>query len=189
MPINQKNKKIKLITGVLMVVLLASACAPLSAVANLPFFNSDFEVTSNNNPVLSGETVKEENSQASNNDIVVNPVGVAALEGTLRDIYNEVNPSVVSIQVSTSAISSENPLDPNERIPQVQSALGSGFVWDKDGHIVTNNHVVEDATRIEVVFDDGTTFDATLVGADSDTDLAVIKIDADSSTLIPRQCG
>ncbi len=112
-------------------------------------------------------------------------MAVAALEGTLRDIYEEVNPSVVSIQVSTSAISSGNPLDPNELIPQVQSALGSGFVWDEEGHIVTNNHVVEDATRIEVVFDDGTTYDATLVGADSDSDLAVIKIEADSSILIP----
>lgn len=185
MPINQKNKKIILISGLLMVVLIASACAPLSAVTNLPFFNAESDTSSENNPVLSDDSTDEENSQATNNDIVVNPVAVAALEGTLRDIYEEVNPSVVSIQVSTSAISSGNPLDPNELIPQVQSALGSGFVWDEEGHIVTNNHVVDDATRIEVVFDDGTTYDATMVGADSDSDLAVIKIEADSSVLIP----
>lgn len=185
MSINQKNKKITLFSSLLVVVLIAGACAPLSAVANLPIFNSEPEVSTNENPVTSNDTKLEDDSLNPGNDIVVNPVAVAAVEGTLRDIYDEVNPSVVSIQVSTSAISSGNPLNPNEQIPQVRSALGSGFVWDKEGHIVTNNHVVDNATRIEVVFDDGTTFDATMVGADSDSDLAVIKIDADPSVLVP----
>ncbi len=56
MPIYQKNKKITLISGLLMVVLIASACAPLSAVTNLPFFNSESDTSSENNPVLSADS-------------------------------------------------------------------------------------------------------------------------------------
>ena len=54
--------------------------------------------------------------------------------------------------------------------------MGSGFVWDTQGNIVTNNHVVEGASEITVTFFDGTIVDAKLVGADPDSDLAVIKV-------------
>ncbi|MCC7492961.1 MAG: trypsin-like peptidase domain-containing protein [Fimbriimonadaceae bacterium] len=54
---------------------------------------------------------------------------------------------------------------------------GSGFVWDKQGHIVSNNHVVGDADKIQVTFSDGTQVPAKLVGADPDSDLAVIKVE------------
>src|SRR5690606_41574155 len=65
------------------------------------------------------------------------------------------------------------------------SDLGSGFVWDTEGHIVTNNHVVEDATSIVVQFSDGREYKAELVGTDPDSDLAVVKIDAPVSDLNP----
>jgi serine protease Do len=68
---------------------------------------------------------------------------------------------------------------------QYQSALGSGFVWDTNGHIVTNNHVIKGADKIEVTFSDGTIVPATLVGADPDSDLAVIKVEAAASLLKP----
>jgi len=72
-------------------------------------------------------------------------------------------------------------------LPQQQysQAQGSGFVWDTKGNIVTNNHVVNGATRITVTFSDGTTVDASLVGADSDSDLAVIKVNPDGLQLQP----
>jgi serine protease Do len=69
----------------------------------------------------------------------------------------------------------------------VGEALGSGFVWDKEGHIVTNNHVVADASTIEVTFADGTTVPAKLVGADPDSDLAVLKIDTSAVQVQPIQ--
>jgi serine protease Do len=69
----------------------------------------------------------------------------------------------------------------------VGEALGSGFVWDKDGHIVTNNHVIADASKIEVTFADGTTVPAKLVGADPDSDLAVLKIDTSAVQVQPVQ--
>ncbi|MBU2301176.1 MAG: trypsin-like peptidase domain-containing protein, partial [Alphaproteobacteria bacterium] len=61
--------------------------------------------------------------------------------------------------------------------PRHYMAAGSGFVISGDGYIVTNNHVVEDATKVTVVFDDGTEKVATIVGTDKRTDLAVLKID------------
>ena len=90
-----------------------------------------------------------------------------ALEALIESIYNQVNPSVVNVQVI---------LPPSSSNPQGGAALGSGFVWDNQGDIVTNNHVVNGATRITVTYYDGTTVDADLVGADSDSDLAVIRV-------------
>ncbi len=62
--------------------------------------------------------------------------------------------------------------------PRTENALGSGFVYDSKGIIVTNNHVVEGADEIEVIFPDGRTFNADLVGRDAPTDLAVLRIAA-----------
>ncbi len=66
------------------------------------------------------------------------------------------------------------PMRPDHRM----SAVGSGFIVDKDGHVVTNNHVVAGARSIRVRLHDGDTFDAKLVGGDAKTDLALLKIDA-----------
>jgi serine protease Do len=64
------------------------------------------------------------------------------------------------------------------RQPEVRRSLGSGFVISADGHIVTNNHVVENASEIQVVFVDKTTAAARLVGRDPATDIAVLKIES-----------
>jgi serine protease Do len=127
---------------------------------------------------------------------------LSAYQGTLENIYTAVSPSVVNIQVVEQVAASNN-LDQNQTpsfpffgLPQgqdqqpqqqFQSALGSGFVWDQQGHIVTNNHVVSGATKIQVTFSDGTTVPATLVGADPDSDLAVIKVDVAADKLHPVQ--
>ncbi len=70
-----------------------------------------------------------------------------------------------------------------------QSAQGSGFVYDKDGHVITNQHVVAGASRITIRFSDGSTHPATLVGTDRSTDLAVVKVDAPASLLEPLRLG
>ena len=67
-----------------------------------------------------------------------------------------------------------SPRDPNQR----RSGQGSGFIISSNGYIMTNNHVVEDATRLEVALLDGRRFDAEVVGRDPRTDIAIIKIDA-----------
>ncbi|MBN1367266.1 MAG: trypsin-like peptidase domain-containing protein [Dehalococcoidales bacterium] len=118
---------------------------------------------------------------------IVVPAGVAALEDLLEDIYEVVNPSVVNIEVLQD-ISGIFPFSEDET-PQFVASLGSGFVWDTQGHIVTNNHVVENADRITVTFYDGTIIEATLVGADPDSDLAVIKVENPAVELRPVTMG
>lgn len=105
-------------------------------------------------------------------------------EQLLVRVYEETSPSVVNIRVRTR-VSSGFPNFGNF----VQQGQGSGFVWDTQGHIVTNNHVVEDATEIEVTFNDGISLPATLVGADPDSDLAVIKVDPAEHDLKPVKLG
>jgi len=62
--------------------------------------------------------------------------------------------------------------------PRRGSSLGSGFIIDSSGYIVTNHHVIADADEVEVVLADGTSLDATIVGSDKDTDLALLKVEA-----------
>ena len=116
---------------------------------------------------------------------------VADLEGTLEQVYTEVNPSVVSISVVlTPTVSSSVQIPGFPSVPQSsqpQEAQGSGFVWDTQGHIVTNNHVVDGATQISVMFYDDTIVPAEITGTDPDSDLAVIKVDVPADELKPVQ--
>jgi S1-C subfamily serine protease len=115
---------------------------------------------------------------------------LAALEGRLEQIYDRVSPSVVNIQVvqrvtAASAVPEIPGFPFVPSVPQEQGGLGSGFVWDKQGHIVTNNHVVAEADEITVVFADGTRVPGTVVGTDPDSDLAVVKVDLPADRLQP----
>lgn len=169
---------------ILMLGLTLSACAPLSQLAELSPFK--------NNEDTSSEPVEPPVAQQAEQDSVkvTDPVQQATTEGTLSQIYELTNPSVVNIQViSTVSANSNLPfsfpgMEDQQGTPQ-QSGLGSGFVWDSQGYIVTNNHVVENATSIIVQFIDGREYPGELIGADADSDLAVVKIDAPESDLKP----
>ena len=101
----------------------------------------------------------------------------------VQQIYEDAGPGVV--QVTTSGVESGNPFFG----PQATSSLGSGFVVDRDGYIVTNYHVIENAQEIEVNFSGDDRVRATIVGSDPSTDLAVLKIDAQSRALTPLPLG
>ena len=102
---------------------------------------------------------------------------------TIGEIYRRSYKGVVEITVAST--SSSNPLGQSEQ----QKAQGSGFVLDSDGHIVTNEHVVDNAQSVSVRFWNGNTYKASVVGSDPSTDLAVIKVDAPSSILNPLPVG
>ena len=126
---------------------------------------------------------------SSDTKTVIQQVPVANLEPTASNstltaaqIYSNIHKSVVEITVGSVQV------DPFGG-EQQQRGQGSGFVIDSDGHIVTNDHVVEDADTVSVRFWNGDTYKATVVGKDASTDLAVIKVDAPDSVLHPITVG
>lgn len=107
---------------------------------------------------------------------------LAGFEKTTSQIFKRAAPSVVYIYTESERISRFG-------IPSRQEGAGSGFVWDRAGHIITNNHVVEGAARIYVRFDSGTSVAAQLVGRSPDHDLAVLKVSRPASELHPIPIG
>jgi 2-alkenal reductase len=97
------------------------------------------------------------------------------------DLFTTVAPSVVAIQ----AIAGPNLFDR----PQGEGGAGSGFIWDRAGHVVTNHHVIAGARRIAVVLDDGRTLEARLVGDAPQADLAVLRITTPPGDLRPIAVG
>jgi S1-C subfamily serine protease len=106
---------------------------------------------------------------------------------SINDIYKSAGPGVVQITVDEQ--SSGDNFGFGNGSGQTQQAQGTGFVYDSNGDIVTNAHVVSGATSIRVAFQDGSTYSAKLVGTDPSTDLAVIKVSAPSSKLHPLSLG
>jgi len=103
---------------------------------------------------------------------------------SVSEIYEQTYKSVVEI---TSIAGQSTPFG-GEGQEQAQGQ-GSGFVYDADGHIVTNQHVVDGADRVTVRFWDGSTYDASVVGSDPSTDLAVVKVDAPANVLQALSLG
>jgi len=106
-------------------------------------------------------------------------IAVNTNDEVFADVYQDVSPSVVSISVIARQSNTGFP-------DQSQTVVGggTGFVIDAAGHILTNNHVVEGATEIEISFVDGTLASAEVVGLDHDSDLAVLKVDLPEDTLV-----
>jgi len=102
---------------------------------------------------------------------------------TVQEIYQHAGPGV--LQVTSTSVDSSDPFFG----PQARVSLGSGFVIDKDGHIVTNYHVIESARQIEVNFSGDDRVPARIVGVDPSTDLALLKMDAQARALTPLPLG
>ena len=79
--------------------------------------------------------------------------------------------------------------EPKEQEPQLTYGSGTGFVWDEEGHIVTNNHVIEDAVEVTITYSDGIQRTAKVIGADPDSDLAVLEVENPKTDLIPVTMG
>ena len=113
---------------------------------------------------------------------VVDFISVSSHDDSMTTVeaVRELEPSVVQIATDTVAISLYNRIVP-------QTGVGSGIILDKAGNILTNNHVIEGADYVTVTLSDGRSYPANLVGSDSITDLAVIKIAA--AKLTPAKFG
>jgi len=96
---------------------------------------------------------------------------------SLIEIFEKEEPGVVRVNVQRG------------EIDDIRGGVGSGFVFDKKGHIITNAHVVKEANKIVVTFLDGRSYNAEIIGIDEYTDLAVIKVNADLALLHPLLIG
>jgi S1-C subfamily serine protease len=105
-------------------------------------------------------------------------IDVDAEDQLLINLYERANPAVVNVDVAANQLGSVS-----------EFGSGSGFVIDKEGHIVTNNHVVESAEQVRVTFSDGTVAMAGIVARDEDSDLAVLKVDSEPVNLVPLEFG
>ena len=132
------------------------------------------QVTSTDVPALTSVPISVEPtgdpSQTSDAQIVLEP---AASQDIFTRLFENINPGVVAIQVLT----------------QSSGGLGSGFVIDKEGHILTNYHVIEGFTDLEVDFPSGFKTRGEVIGTDLDSDLAVIKVTAPPEELHPLPLG
>jgi putative serine protease PepD len=146
----------------LVAALVAGACIGAGGGAATYALLSD-----DDGPTAARQATVEDAQPASTNALSVNA------------IYEQTRKGVVEITVNGEA--SDSPLG---RQP-TQQGQGSGFVYDAEGRVVTNAHVVEGAQSIKVTFWNGRTFDATVVGTDASTDLAVLDVDAPASLLSP----
>jgi S1-C subfamily serine protease len=101
--------------------------------------------------------------------ILTNPDDTILEDGSLSSLYELVLPGVVSVGTDTG--------------------LGSGFVFDSEGHVVTNQHVVAGASTVEVAFSSGFKAHGTVIGSDADADIAVIQVDAPADQIHPLAIG
>jgi len=120
-------------------------------------------------------------------EIVVSNGHTTSTVGEVTPLYSK-NLSLIEIfEKSESGVVRVN-VQRNETEEQT-NGLGSGFVFDKKGHIITNAHVVDEAKKVVVTFLDGRSYNAEIIGTDEFTDLAVIKVNADSTLLQPLPLG
>ncbi|HEU5205968.1 MAG TPA: trypsin-like peptidase domain-containing protein [Gaiellaceae bacterium] len=116
------------------------------------------------------------------------PAGASGL--SINEIYERASSGVVRVNATVNSTSFAPRVPPDQRPTTPQSsALGSGFVIDKAGHIVTNYHVVEGADEVTVSFSNRDTVKADIVGTDPSTDLAVLRVGASASALTPLPLG
>jgi S1-C subfamily serine protease len=108
---------------------------------------------------------------------------------TSEAIYKRDAPGVVQITATSVTTTPADPFGFTPAQKQTQESLGSGFVIDKAGHIVTNEHVIAGAQKVQVSFSGNDQITATVVGKDPSTDVAVLKIDAHARALTPLSLG
>jgi S1-C subfamily serine protease len=156
--------KLWLVIGVLVLAMLA---------CSIPGVTTSFTLTPEVDDEVSSVIVETEQPASEPPPMTFVVPNEVLLQDTLVQLYETVSPGVVSIQVYS----------------EIGSGIGSGFVIDREGHIVTNYHVVEFAQEVEVHFQSGLKVYGQVIGEDLDSDLALIKVDVDPEGLYPLPLG
>ncbi len=123
------------------------------------------------------EVSKQEVSDLEIKNIVEESPSSFSKNLSLIEIFEKAESGVVRVNVQRT------------ETQEARGGVGSGFVFDKKGHIITNAHVIKDATKVIVTFLDGRSYNADIIGADEYTDIAIIKVNADLALLHPLAIG
>ena len=171
-------RKTQWILAILSLAFLISGCASLEALIFVP--------TATPPPAPTWTPTPSPPPSAANNvanDVAqIDALGLDIAERRVIDVYERVAPSVVNVTTQVLRRNFFFDVVPEE-------GAGSGFVLDKNGHVLTNFHVIDGAQQIEVTLDNEQTFPAQVVGMDARFDLAVLKIDAPAEILRPVEFG
>jgi len=138
--------------------------------------------------IISDENTTQMQEQINENEIKIqdqineinNVILTKSKTLSLIEIFEKAEPGVVRVNIQRNQTENEN---------ESAGGVGSGFVFDKQGHIITNAHVIKDATKTVVTFLDGRSYSAEIVGVDEYTDIGVIKVNADLKLLNPLSLG
>ena len=177
--VKKQKKKMPVYAAVIAVVL--TAAVSVSATVYIPKLVSQIAQMTEDKSQTNTETKETEGSKVVANAVVASPDADAL---STPEIVDKVGPAVVGIVNKTKVAT--NPYSFGFGFyggsAEVEQSSGSGVIISADGYIVTNNHVVEDAGEIIVILNTNDEYKAKLVGTDSRTDLAVIKIEAEGLT-------
>lgn len=165
-------KRLSLFLLVILALVISSlACRTLTGLPAEQILGEESPSVKENPPVE--VVVPAPQVSGTTNTTEVTVLDMISAQDTLIGLYQKVNPGVVFIRVLT----------------EDGGGLGSGFVIDNDGHIVTNYHVIEGVTDLEVAFASGYKARGEVIGEDLDSDLAIVKVEAPQSELFPLTLG
>lgn len=156
-----------LMLSLIIIIIIGTGCQMTSNLATILE-----QTTQTQAPTNAPQQVVPTLPQSTPSDTITLP-DYALIQDSLVSLYEQFSPGVVSIQVTSN----------------LGTGQGSGFVIDKEGHIITNFHVVQDALSMEVHFSSGLKVYGEVIGTDLDSDLAVIKVDVPADALVPLPLG
>lgn len=171
----------------LMIIIVITSLMPLQALAQ-----SD---------TIGGGQAAENNNSSTTTTLITNANTSSTISGeelTFRDLFEKVNSSVVQI-TSSGILNFSSPMlppdgdddnDDDSQPPQPRTAIGSGFVIDREGHVATNDHVIANARNVSVAFSDGSVYTAKVIGSDPFSDSAVLELqNVSAEKLVPLPLG
>jgi serine protease Do len=171
----------------LIIIIIIASLTPLQALAQ-----SD---------TIGGGQAAENNNSSTTTTLITNANTSSTISGeelTFRDLFARVNSSVVQITAS-GILNFSSPMlppdgdddnDDDSQPPQPRTAIGSGFVIDREGHVATNDHVIANARNVSVAFSDGSVYTAKVIGSDPFSDSAVLELqNVPAEKLVPLPLG
>lgn len=158
---------------ILTLVLVSALGGALTLGSYKYFLEDNTDAVANHQLTELPSTIPTNYNATKNNLALANPDFVSAAENTIHTVVHVQNTAVGSRQMTMEDLFS------GRRSQRSQIGTGSGVIISEDGYIITNNHVIDGAQSLMITTNDNKTYDAELIGTDSKTDIALLKIDAD----------